>query len=179
MHRLLSLQTLGVPPHVPALQASLTVHALPSLQVVPVAALAKPQAPLTGSQVSMVQGLLSVQLTTLPTHVPLWQASGLVQGLPSSQVVPLGAVPCEQAPVVGLQVSVVQALLSLQSMFLLAHTSAQVVERAPGKHTPPLQLSPMVHTLPSLHSVPAVALLCLQPLVGSQLSLVQGLLSSQ
>jgi hypothetical protein len=48
-----------------------------------------------------------VQVTAVPVHVPLWQASVVVQAFPSLHVVPFTTVGFEQAPVVGLQVPAV------------------------------------------------------------------------
>ena len=48
---------------------------------------------------------------------------------------------------------------------------------APGLHAPVAQMSPTVHALPSVHG--DVLLLCWQPSVALQESLVHGLLSSQ
>jgi hypothetical protein len=44
--------------------------------------------PFTGSQVSTVHGLLSLQLSGGPTHAPPLQWSSVVQTLPSSQLEP-------------------------------------------------------------------------------------------
>ena len=40
----------------------------------------------------------------MPVHVPLWQASAVVQAFPSLHVVPFAAVGFVHAPVEGLQV---------------------------------------------------------------------------
>jgi hypothetical protein len=88
--------------HEPLLHASL-VHTLPSVQAL--ASLAtKTHNPLEVLQASSVHGLLSLQITGLaPTHTPLWQASTVVQALPSVQDVPLVAFGLEQTPVPVLQ----------------------------------------------------------------------------
>jgi hypothetical protein len=64
-----------------------------------------------------------------------------------------------------LQVSVVQALPSLQTM------------AAPPWQLPPLQASPVVQALPSSHA--AALFVWTQPVAGTQESSVHGLLSSQ
>jgi hypothetical protein len=62
-------------------------------------------APLVGSQLPAVwQASLAVQVTAVPAHVPPAHESPVVQGLPSLQLVPSGAVAVEQVPVDGLQV---------------------------------------------------------------------------
>jgi hypothetical protein len=87
--------------------------------------------------------------------------SVVVQGLPSSHVVPW---PCTQ-PAVASQLSVVHGLPSLQ------------LALAPGMHALPLQTSPMVHTLPSLQGLALLAEV--QPPWASQVSVVHALPSSQ
>jgi hypothetical protein len=76
-HWSLAVQVTGLPPvHVPFWQASLCVHALPSLQLVPFAATGFEQAPLLGSQVpALWHGSLAVHVTGLdPVQVPPTQA---------------------------------------------------------------------------------------------------------
>jgi hypothetical protein len=86
-------------------------------------------------QLSSVQGLLSLQTRGVPPQTPPEQTSAVVHALPSLQDAAL--LECEQ-PVDGLQESFVQMLLSLQ------------LTRLPPPHTPALQVSPVVHALPSL-----------------------------
>src|SRR5713101_1036405 len=67
------------------------VHTLPSLQLTG----GKAHCPVVGSQVSWVQGLLSLQVDATPWQMtaPAWdwaQASPEVQRLPSSQEAPAG-----------------------------------------------------------------------------------------
>ena len=97
------------PAHTPAWQESTCVHALPSLQLVPLGNAGLEQAPLEGSQVPAAwHWSPAAQVTRLdPVQVPLWQLSASVHALPSLQLVPLAAVGFEQAPVVGLQVPAV------------------------------------------------------------------------
>src|SRR5262249_10123465 len=91
------------------------------------------------------------------------QTSPVVQALPSSHVAVLLA---WAHPVVGLQVSSVQALPSLQS------------SGAPATHAPSTQVSAPLQTLPSEHDVPSATWAFTQPSVGLQLSVVQTLPSS-
>lgn len=101
-----------------------------------------------------------------------------------------GARPGTQAPPAQTSTSV-QALLSVQLNVLftcwqpseeshesLVHglpSSQEIV--APTVHTPATHTSPTVHTEPSLHS--EVLLMCWQPRIASQFSVVHGLLSTQ
>ena len=146
--------------HNPAWQASPWVHASPSLHGPFCAVNAQPS---LGSQASAVHGLPSPH--TMPTpavHLPAWQASPLVQALPSSH--PPAAAMWVQPPLAS-QLSVVQALLSLQPC------------AAPPAHLPLLQASFWLHALPSSHG--ALLAKYKQPWIGLQLSEVQGLVSSQ
>ncbi len=86
---LLSSQFRGVVPgvHTPSEQTSPVVQAFPSLQAAEFGV--KTQFPVKGSQESVVQGLLSLQLLGVPIQTPLTQISLIVHGLPSSQTAPL------------------------------------------------------------------------------------------
>ncbi len=106
--------------------------------------------------------LPSLQTTAVPPHAPPEHLSGLVQALPSLQP---SALLGNTHPDAGLQVSSVQMLPSVQ------------VSSAPGTHTVLAQVSPMVHTLPSLQ--PTVLAGKEQPVAAMQLSLVQMLPSLQ
>jgi hypothetical protein len=103
-------QLTGVPPHVPPAHTSAVVHRLPSLQALVLFACAHP---LAGTQLSVVQTLPSSQLGAAPpTHAPPAHVSLVVHALPSLQ----GSVLFVNThPPVGLQVSVVQTLPSLQA----------------------------------------------------------------
>lgn len=119
--------------------------------------------PFCGSQASTVHGLLSSQVTAVPgLQAPLLQASPAVQALPSSHT-PVRALNTQ--PFCASQPSTVQGLPSLH------------VALEPAVHLPPWQLSPWVHALPSLQG--AATLPWMQPDLGSQLSVVHGLASSQ
>ena len=98
-----------------------------------------------------------------PEHWPAAQVSFAVHALPSSHVALLALLT--QALVATLQLSMVQALPSLQSL------------RLPGVHTPCEQMSPRVHGLPSVHATASGA--GAQPVALLQESLVQALPSSQ
>jgi hypothetical protein len=66
-----SLQASAVPPHVPLVHWSPVVQRLPSVHGVPFATGVLPHSPVTGLQLSVVQGLPSLQTMPLPVHVPL------------------------------------------------------------------------------------------------------------
>jgi hypothetical protein len=68
--------------------------------------------PVAGSQVSMVQILLSLQITPVPAHVPAAQVSPDVHGLPSSQDAVL--LLCIHVPLASSQESSVQTFPSSQ-----------------------------------------------------------------
>ena len=157
---LLSLHTLGAPGlHVPPPQTSPVVQGLPSVHE-PVL-FAKTQ-PVAGSQLSVVQTLLSLQTIVVPGwHTPNPQTSPVVQALPSLHALVLLA---KTHPVAGLQLSVVQALPSLQTI------------GAPPWHVPPPQASPVVQGFPSLHEA-VLFMKAHDPVSGLQLSVVQALLS--
>src|SRR5439155_11450212 len=124
----------------PAWQVSAPSQKRPSEQEVPSATGVWMQ-PL-GPQESVVQGLLSSQLSGVPgVQAPAWQVSEPLQTLPSEQEAPSAAVTCEQPPV-GLQASTVQGLASLQS------------SGVPGEQTPDWQVSAPLQTLPSEQEVP-------------------------
>jgi hypothetical protein len=158
---LLSLQFGAGPPwQLPAPHVSAVVQALPSSQDAVLSVCTQPP---EESQVSSVQGLLSLQSTVrLPAHTPLAHVSFAVQKLPSSHVAVLFV---WTQPVAGSQESSVQGLLSLQSV------------AGPPAQAPLAHVSPVVHALPSSHV--AVLFVLTQPVTGSQLSSVHTLASSQ
>jgi hypothetical protein len=112
VHWLPSSQMMPLPVQAPETHWSPLLQALPSLQGRPFATGVTEQ-PVAGLQVSTVHALLSLHVTGEPVHVPAWHWSAVVQRLPSLQTVPLATGVTPQ-PVTGLQLSVVQALLSLQ-----------------------------------------------------------------
>jgi hypothetical protein len=79
------------------LQMSFWVQALPSLQVVPLGAFGVLQVPVAGLQVpARWQESEAVQVVAVPTQWPApSQWSDVVQALPSSQVVVVGALPAQ------------------------------------------------------------------------------------
>src|SRR5207247_4331297 len=85
---------LGVPVQTPALQASPSVLASPSLQGVPSGVTGFEQVALSGSQTpASWHWSWAVQTTGLTAvHVPPWQVSLCVQASPSSQLVPVSGV---------------------------------------------------------------------------------------
>jgi hypothetical protein len=112
---------------------------------------------------SSVQPLPSLQPSGAdPTHTPLEQVSTVVHAFPSSQAAVLFV--CTQ-PVAGLHESSVQPLPSLQP------------SGADPTHTPPEQVSTVVHAFPSLQAT--VLFVCTHPVAALQESSVQGLLSLQ
>ncbi len=121
--------------HTPLAQASPTVHTLPSAsQAAPFRA-ANTHTPLEVLQLSVVQRLLSLHTVAGPdTHAPVWHLSPLVQALPSEQFAVLFT--CLQ-PATESQLSLVQALPSSQ------------LSVGPAVQSPVLQVSVVVHTLPS------------------------------
>ena len=164
VHGLLSLQFKAPAPawQVPPEHVSPVVQALPSSHA---AVLFVKTHPVAGTQLSVVQTLLSLQ-ASVPApgwQLPPPQVSPVVQALPSSQATVLFV---KTHPVAGLHVSVVQTLLSLQASV-----------PAPGWQLPPPQVSPVVQALPSLQET--VLFACAQPVAGTQESFVHGLLSSQ
>jgi hypothetical protein len=102
---------------------------------------------------------------------PPWQVSPVVHWSPSSQGVPLEALPCTQALLE--QVSVVQGLLSLQSPFPVQ--GSQPLTSVPLQ-VPPLQTSLSVQASLSLQVAVLLGFSHTPPV---QTSLVQGLLSLQ
>jgi hypothetical protein len=165
---LLSWQSMTLPArHVPLWQESGPVQELPSSQAVPLAMLVKVHTCVASMHESFVQGLPSSQMRPpVARHAPVVQTSPVEQGFPSSQVVPLSAFTCVH-PAAALQLSTVHGLPSSQAVV------------GPASHTPALQVSPWVQTVSSWHTVPSSALACSHPPLASQVSSVQGSLSSQ
>ena len=142
VHAFPSLQPrLPVPEQVPPEHVSPVVQALPSLQLALL--FTNLHWPVAGSQVSVVQTLLSPQLFGVPAaHVPAAQTSLSVQGFPSSHAAVLLTKP---QPVVAEQNGVVHGLVSS------GHVMAEPA------HTPFVQTSPVVQGELSLHEVPVAA----------------------
>ena len=141
-----------------ATHVSPIVHALPSSHGRPV--LVCWQVPVA-SQLSVVQLLASSQFLTVLLQVPVVQAS-TVHALPSLQFLAMWP----HVALIGSQTSSVQALLS--SQFLPVPL-----------HAPLVHASLAVQASLSLQLVPLVTAVKVQPLTGSQASVVQALPSSQ
>jgi hypothetical protein len=148
------------PTQAPFWQTSAVVQALLSLQA---AELGEKTHPASGSHVSLVHGLLSLQRSALaPTQVPPAQSSTWVQALSSLQglVLFVNTQPCA-----GRHASSVQGLPSAQA------------SAAPPAQTPAAQASSVVQASPSSHG--ATTGRTVQPTAESQLSAVHGLESLQ
>jgi hypothetical protein len=102
------------PVHRPVTHVSVWVHALPSLQLVPLVATGFEHVPVVGLHVPTVWHWSdAVQVTGFdPTQAPAWQVSVCVHALPSLHAVPLLTGVCVQAPAE--QASAVQGLPSSQ-----------------------------------------------------------------
>jgi len=80
--------------HTPDWHVSAPLHTLPSLHEVPFASTVC-RHPLSGSQVSVVHGLLSLQLSAVPAmQAPAWQVSAPLHTLPSLHEVPFVSWVC-------------------------------------------------------------------------------------
>src|SRR5262249_17224521 len=112
-----------------------------------------------------VHGLLSSQLTPTPAHFPAVHLSPVVQALPSSQGVSSILLTLEQ-PVIELQLSTVQSLLSL-------HVSGM-----PGLQLPAWHPSPSVQTSLSVQGKLSATAACSHAPAMLQASVVQTLPSS-
>jgi hypothetical protein len=142
------------------------LQTLPSLQAVPLSTALLEQ-PLTGSQLSAVQTLLSLQLSAVPAaQVPAWHVSFPLHTLPSGQAVPFETGVLEQ-PNTGSQESVVQTLLSLQ------------LSGVAGVQVPLWQVSLPLQIFPSGQAVPFSTGVLAHPDTALQESVVQTLLSLQ
>ena len=129
VHALLSSQLTAVPVQLPPEHVSLVVHTEPSSHA---SLLFTPMQPCSASHLASTQMLpLAAHTTGLPAmHTPFKHASPLVHALSSLQLAVLSV--CEQ-PAVGVQVSSVQGLLSLQE-----------IGPATAVHAPVLQVEPLL-----------------------------------
>ncbi len=157
-----------LPVQVPLWQVSVWVQALPSLQVVPFAAVGLEQAPVEVLHVPAVwHWSEAVQLTgLLPVQVPLWQVSVCVQALLSLQDVPSDFTVGVGHPVEGAQVPAVW------------HWSAVQVTGLLPVQVPFWQVSVCVQALPSLQDVPLATFVCVTTPAALHASAVHGLPSS-
>ena len=137
VHGLLSLQPRAdVEPHIPSLQASPKVQALPSSQVFDLGAKTQP---CSASQLSSVQMFLSSQAVTSPgRQAPSLHVSLRVQISPSLQSALSSAVWVQ--PLAGTHASLVQGLLSSHSTVLPAQTplsqASALLQASPSSHWP-------------------------------------------
>ncbi len=154
-----SSQPIAAPAHLPMLQMSPAVHALPSSQAPP--ALKCVHAPVVKSQPSAVQALLSLQSLLLPArHALAAQTSLTVHGLPSLQGRLLAV---WTQPLVASHASSVHGLLSSHAMF------------TPATHVPFVHESPLVQTEPSASQAPPslVATALQRPVAGAHVLTAQ------
>ena len=106
-HWSLAVQVTGLEPvQVPAWQLSISVQAFPSLQEVPSAFAGFEHTPVAGLQIPATWHWSGPGQTTglLPTQLPDWQVSVLVQALASLHELPFAFRGFEQIPLEGLQV---------------------------------------------------------------------------
>src|SRR5207247_1910333 len=146
-HWLAAVHTTGLAPtQAPAWQVSLCVHALASLQLVPLGLAGLLQTPVAGSQVPAVWHWLAAVHAALsaPTQAPAWQVSLCVHALASLQLAPLGLAGLLQAPDAGLQTPAVWHWSAA------VHTTGFVPTQMPAA-----QVSVCVQPLPSLHGAPS------------------------
>jgi hypothetical protein len=123
--------------------------------------------PVVALQLSVVHTFPSLQLGGVPAaQVPAWQVSAPLHTVLSGQAVPL-ATATFWHPVVGLQLSVVHTLLSLQ------------LSGVPAVQVPPWHTSAPLHTVLSAHDVPFSTAVAVQPKLGEQPSVVHTLPSLQ
>src|SRR5437762_3302039 len=144
----------------PAWQVSLCVHALASLQLVPLGSAGLLQAPDAGLQTPAVWHWSAAVHTTgfAPTQAPAWQVSLCVHALASLQLVPLDLAGLLQAPDAGSQVPAVWHWSAA------VHTTGFAPAQAPS-----WQVSLCVHALASLQVMPSgLAGLLQMPDAGSQ-----------
>src|SRR5438552_1279872 len=145
-----AVQTTGLDPtQLPFWQLSLCVQALPSLQLVPLAALGLEHVPVAGSHVHIGRAWCrAVQTIGLDaTPLPGWQLALCVQALPSLQLDAVAALGFEQVPVA-------------ESHVLATWHWSKAVQTTGLDPTqlPFWQLSLCVQALPSLQLVPLAAL---------------------
>src|SRR5437879_545986 len=160
-----AVQATGLAPtQAPAWQVSVCVHALASLQRVPLGLAGSLERPVAGVQVPGVwHWSAAVQTTGLaPTQAPAWQVSLCVHAFASLQLAPLGLARLLQAPVAGSQVPAVWHWSAA------VHTTGFAPTQAPA-----WQVSLCVHALASLQLVPlGLAGLLQTPVAGSQVPAV-------
>jgi hypothetical protein len=126
-------------------QASVCVHAFPSLQGAPSGCAGLEHVPLDGLQVPAAwHWSCAVHTTGAPLlQAPLWQVSPSVQASPSLQAAPFGRGGFEQRPV-----------CASQEPTRWHWSDAVQVTNPVGVQRPAWQASPVVHALPSLQVAP-------------------------
>src|SRR2546425_841109 len=134
------------PTQAPAWQVSLCVHALASLQLVPLGLGGLLQMPDAGLQAPAVWHWSAAVHTTglAPTQMPASHASVSVQASPSSHGVPLSLAGLLQMPVAGLQAPAVWHWSAA------VHTTGFAPTQMPASHA-----SVSVQASPSSHGVPS------------------------
>ena len=144
-------QSTGVPAlhcNVCRLHASTPLQGLPSSQSALVwqghGDLSTVQPPSFSEQVSIEQAMPSLHDCWMPPHLPALHVSACVQVSPSLQAVPSGLAGLEHCPVFSSQVPARWQL-----------SCAVHATRLAGVQVPPLQVSPLVQGLPSLHGMPS------------------------
>jgi len=134
------------PTHAPLTQASLRVHALPSLHAVPSATTGFEHCPLAGLHVPAAWHWSDAAHVTGfdPVQLPDWHVSVWVHPFPSLHVVPSAATGFEHCPVLASHVPAAW------------HWSEAVhVTGFEPVHAPAWHESLCVHAFPSLHDVPS------------------------
>jgi hypothetical protein len=144
--RSLAVHVIGfAPTQRPAWQESVWVHLSLSSQPAPLPLAGFEHAPVPASQVPATwHWSLAVQLLRFaPWHAPAWQLEVGVHLSLSSHEEPLGFGLAEQAPVVGLQTPMLQALSNAEQLTATPVTHCEFCRS---------QVSTPLHGLPSLHS---------------------------
>src|SRR5207244_264366 len=152
------------PTQAPAWQVSLCVHALASLQLVPLGLAGLLQAPVAGLQTPAVWHWSAAVHTTglAPTQAPAAQVSVCVQALPSSHGAPLSLAGLLQTPDAGLQAPTAWHWSAAVHMTGLAPTQAPAaqasvcVQALPSSHGAPLSLAGLLQTPDAGLQAPAV-----------------------
>src|SRR5262245_14660299 len=152
----------------PPRQTSPCVQALPSLQVLPSGFGGSEQIPVAGLHVpALWHWSEAVHTTGVPAwQAPFWHISAPLQALPSLQLVPLATGVCVQPPA-ALHPSVVHGL-----------PSSQLVPE-PGTQIPAWQVEADAQAVAGAHTVPSGTGELWQPVAGSHVSAVHGLVSLQ
>ncbi len=164
-HWSLGVHVTEVPPHLPVLHTSVSVHRFLSSHPMPSVTGTALHTPVA-SHLPVLQPSVSAEQSTAvpPVHLPalVSQVRPLTHGsvLQSVSIVQLHLLKSWLQPVGSMQLSTLQPSVSAQ-------------DSAPPPHAPVVHLSPVVQVLPSLHSVPSVLVGFEQvPVVGLQVPAV-------